>query len=84
MKKLITSTIILALLATGCSTPEQEPINECECYKVYYQYEVYYQGGAWQWVYIETSSELYSQSGNCQETDYTQITGGMFYRIECR
>jgi hypothetical protein len=78
MKKLI---MILALSAISCST--QEATQECQCYKVTYTYEQYYQGGTWQWLYIEVSSELLN-TNNCQETNYVNIGNGNFYRIECR
>lgn len=82
MKKLI---IILALVAIGCSTPEQETTtSDCLCYKVYYQTTPYYQNGAWTWVYEEQSKELFSSGGTCDETDYIRISGGNFYKIECR
>jgi len=84
MKKLI---IILALGIISCSTPEQETTtstDDCVCYKVYYQSTPYYQGGSWTWVYEETSKELFSTGGTCQETGYIRITGGNFYKIECR
>jgi len=83
MKKLI---FILALGIISCSTPEQETTStdDCVCYKVYYQSTPYYQGGAWTWVYEEQSKELFSTGGTCQETGYIRITGGNFYKIECR
>ena len=86
MKKLI---IILALIAIGCSTPEQETTttstDDCVCYKVYYDFKpVSYQGGSWTWEYVETTKELFSTGGNCNETNYIRISGGNWYKIECR
>jgi hypothetical protein len=80
MKKLL---IMLALISFSCSTPEEETTQECQCYKVVYTYEQYYQGGTWQWVYIEVSSEVLNTT-NCQETNYVNMGNGNFYRIECR
>jgi hypothetical protein len=85
MKKLITLALV-ALITISCST-EQEVRNTdgCTCYKVYYNYEpVSYQGGTWVWRYVETSKELFSSTGDCPETDYIAINGGLVYRIECR
>ena len=83
MKKLITAAIIA--ITFSCSTPEQETTQDCQCYKVYYDYEpIGYQGGTWIWGYVETSRELFSSGGNCQETDYIVISGGNVYKIECR
>jgi len=62
---------------------EEETTQECQCYKVVYTYEQYYQGGTWQWVYIEVSSEVLNTT-NCQETNYVNMGNGNFYRIECR
>lgn len=85
MKKLI---FILALIAIGCSTPEQETTtstDDCVCYKVYYDFKpVSYQGGSWTWQYVETTKELFSTGGNCNETNYIRISGGNWYKIECR
>ena len=59
--------------------------QECKCYKVYYTYQpTSQQGGTWIWDYVETSKELFSTSGTCDETDYTVINGSNVYRIECR
>ena len=87
MKKLI---IILALGIIGCSASEQETTtsttsDNCVCYKVYYDYKpVSYQGGSWTWEYVETSKELFSTGGTCNETNYIRISGGHWYKIECR
>ena len=85
MKKTIL-ILAVAIVSLSCSTDEQTTAqSECACYKVYYDYKpVSYQGGAWIWAFVETSKELFSSGGTCDETDYIQITGGKFYKIECR
>lgn len=84
MKKSIL-ILAVAIASLSCSTEEQTTQSSCACYKVYYDYKpISYQGGTWVWGYVETSKELFSSGGTCEETDYIQITGGKNYRIECR
>jgi hypothetical protein len=85
MKKTIL-ILAVAIMSLSCSTESVSTTQGgCACYKVYYDYKpVSYLGGAWVWGYVETSKELFSSGGDCQETDYIQISGGKNYRIECR
>lgn len=79
--------LCFAFIALSCSNDEQfsSSQSDCDCYKVYYDYTpVSYQGGSWIWNYVETSKELFSSGGQCPQSDYIQITGGKYYRIECR
>ena len=85
MKKTIL-ILAVAIMSLSCSTDGASTTqSNCTCYKVYYDYKpTSYQGGIWVWGFVETSKELFSSGGDCQETDYIQITGGKHYRIECR
>jgi hypothetical protein len=84
-KTILILAIIFILFSCSNDGTTSDSQNDCACYKVYYDYKpISYQGGAWIWGFVETSKELFSSGGNCQLTDYIQITGGKYYRIECR
>ncbi len=87
--KLLIIALAFSLMSSTCSTDESpaDSINECVCFKVYYDYVVlgFGMGGVQPiWGYTEVAREPASNLDCADDTGtYVQLDSNSYYKIEC-
>ena len=87
--KLLLIALAFGLMSGTCSNDDTpaDPINECNCDKVYYDYGVtgFATGGVQPiWGYTEVAREPATNLDCADDTgNYVQLDSNSYYRIEC-
>jgi len=81
--KLLILALAFSLMSSTCSEEDAPIINDCTCFKVYYDYGVIQMNGVVPvWGYTEVGREP-ATDADCAGTDYVQLDSNSYYKIEC-
>mgnify|MGYP006093747901 CR=1 FL=1 len=83
--KLLIIALAFSLMSSTCSEEDAPIVNDCTCFKVFYDYGVigFGQGGVQPiWGYTETG-RIPATDADCNGTDYVQLDSNSYYKIEC-
>ena len=83
--KLLIIALAFSLMSSTCSEEDAPIVNDCTCFKVFYDYGVvgWGQGGVQPiWGYTETG-RITATDADCIGTDYVQLDSNSYYKIEC-
>jgi hypothetical protein len=81
--KLLILALAFSLMSSTCSTDDEPIVNDCTCFKVFYDYGVIQMNGVVPvWGYTEVDREP-ATDADCSGTDYVQLDSNSYYKIEC-
>lgn len=83
--KLLIIALAFSLMSSTCSNDEAPVVNNCTCFKVFYDYGIvgWAQGGVQPiWGYTETG-RIPAPNADCVNTGYVQLDSNSYYKIEC-